>query len=218
LVSPIQQHQTQHDEQRRLDIEENADRIDAFIDDKHVDAPKEKEGSKLGQGNAERIMGRATERRKKNCQNFVNRLAADPGLNAEPSAGDKSAQEGRDVGPLDPKGGPAIDRKRNAIARPGVGIEDHRDQHNQVAKENRQDRLRPIHAPADERGGEHISGDAGGHGNPERGEIPPAPASPLRWHRSQVIIEERANGQRPALFGGKVKIHGSRFRLPATPA
>ena len=44
-----------------------------------------------------------------------------------------------------------------------------------VAEENREDRLPPVHAAADERGGQHVGGDAGRHRNPERGEIPPAP-------------------------------------------
>ncbi len=50
----------------------------------------------------------------------------------------------------------------------------------------------PIHSAADERRGEHVGWDAGGHGNPERGKIPDAPFAAVLGHWGEVVVVEAA--------------------------
>ena len=112
-------------------------------------------------------------------EDLVDRLAADPGLDAEPAAGDQGPQERRDVRPEDAERRPAVDRERDAVLGPGVGVQDHRDQHDRVAQEDRQDRLPPVHPLGDQRRGQHVGRDAGRHRDPEGRDVLGAPP-PLR--------------------------------------
>jgi hypothetical protein len=73
-----------------------------------------------------------------------------------------------------------------------VGIENHRNEDDEVAEENSEHGFPPIHAAADERRGEHIGGNAGGHGNPERGEAEHSPFAPGSRDGCEVRIEETA--------------------------
>ena len=124
--------------------------------------------------------------------NFVNRLAADPRLDAEPAARDERAQNGRHVRALRAERRAAIDRKGNSVTRSGVRVQDHRHQHDEVAEKDREHRLPPVHAAADERRREHVSRDARGHGNPQRGETQHAPLAPRLRHRREVGVEQPA--------------------------
>src|ERR1700692_2043357 len=74
----------------------------------------------------------------------------------------------------------------------GMRIEDDGNEDNHIAEENRQDGLPPIHASADERRCEHVSGDAGCHGDPECGKIPDTPFAPLGWYGREVGAVEGA--------------------------
>ena len=82
----------------RLDVEQQADGIDALVDHHHVDGPEEQEAEYLGPGDAPGQGGTVTERRIENAKDLVNRAAADPGLDAKPAAGDERAQERGNVG------------------------------------------------------------------------------------------------------------------------
>ncbi len=46
-VGPGQQRQAQHDQQRRLDVQQDADRLDALVDHQHVDRPEGQEAGQL---------------------------------------------------------------------------------------------------------------------------------------------------------------------------
>ena len=131
------------------------------------------------------------ERRHEDAEDFVDRVAADPRLDAEPAARDQRAQQRRNVRAERAERGAAIHRKRNAVLRAGVRVEHHRNEHDEVAEENREDGLPPIHAAADERRGEHVGRDAGRHGNPQRGETADAPFAPRGRHRREVVIVKR---------------------------
>ncbi len=80
------------------------------------------------------------------------------------------------LAPRMPNGGPAVDGERDAVLRAGVGVEDHRDQDDDVAEEDGQHRLPPVHALVDQRRGEHVGRDAGGHRDPQGGDVAQAPA------------------------------------------
>ena len=94
----------------------------------------------------------------------------------------------RHVRPQDAERGPAVDRERDAVLRPGVGVEDHRHQDDRVAQEDREDRLPPVHPLGDQRRGEHVGRDAGRHRDPERGDVLRAPAPLLERRRGEVGI------------------------------
>ncbi len=72
----------------------------------------------------------------KHGKDFVNGGAADPGLDSKPAAGDECAQEGRDVGADSAEGGAAVNREGDAVVRSGVGVEHHRDEHDEVGQED----------------------------------------------------------------------------------
>jgi hypothetical protein len=96
---PPEQQQAERDQHRRLDVEEYADRIDAPVDHPHVDAPEKQEADELRQRDAEprRRAGRG-ERWHEHGEDLVDRVAADPRLDAEPAARNEGAHQRRDVG------------------------------------------------------------------------------------------------------------------------
>lgn len=201
-VGPAEQQEAEHDEERSFEAEQQANGIDALVDDPHVDAPKKHEAEELREGDAKGILGRSGgERGDKDGQDFEDGIATNPCLDAKPTAGDESAKESGDVGSVRAKGGATKHGEGNAVARSGVGIQNHWNEDDEVRKEDGENRLPPVHAAIDERGGKHVSGNAGGHGNPERGEIPHAPFTPLGWHGREVGAVEVAAFDGDQLIG-----------------
>ncbi len=47
VVSPPEQCEAEDNEQRRFDFEQNADAVNAFVDDPHVDTPEDEEADEL---------------------------------------------------------------------------------------------------------------------------------------------------------------------------
>ncbi len=126
-------------------------------------------------------------------EDAIDRPAADPGLNAEPAAGDQRPQQRRNVRAQQAKAGAAIDRKRDAVLRAGVRVEDHRNQHDHVSQEDGEHGLPPVHAAVDQAGGQHVGGDAGRHADPQHGDIFHAPAAlGARGGGHVVVVEGRA--------------------------
>ena len=60
---------------------------------------------------------------------------------------------------------------------PGMRIQQHRNQHDQVAEQNRSDRLPPAHASRNESRRKHVSRDANAHRHPQRSIVIEAPGS-----------------------------------------
>ena len=73
-----------------------------------------------------------------------------------------------------------------------MGIENHRNEDDEVAEENGEHGFPPVHSATDERRREHVGGDAGGHGNPERGEAEHSPFAFGSRDGREVGIEETA--------------------------
>ena len=118
-------------------------------------------------------------------------LAADPGLYAEPPAGNQGAEHGGDVGAAHAEGGADEDRKGNAVFGARMCVEQHGDEHDQVAEEDGADGLPPAHTSGDQAAREHIGGNADGHRHPEGSVIVDAPRA-LRWRDGrQVLVVER---------------------------
>ena len=93
--------------------------------------------------------------------------AADPGLDAEPSAGYEGAEHCGEIGSAGAEAGAHEDGKWDSVLRAGVGVEQHGDEDDEVAEQDGEDGLLPVHAACDERRGEHVGGDLHGHGEPE---------------------------------------------------
>jgi hypothetical protein len=62
---------------------------------------------------------------------------------------------------------------------------------NRVADEDREQRLPPVHARADEPGRQHVRRDAVRHGDPERRVRVRAPRTLRDLRRREVLVEER---------------------------
>ena len=172
---PPEQQQSQRDEQWGFDVQQKANGINAAIDDVHVDAPKQHEAGELAGVDAEPIRGGSGMKFKQRANNFVDRIATDPCLDTEPTTRHQRAQHGGNIRTERTKRGAAINWERNPVARSSVSVEDHGDEYDQVAEEDGEYSLPPIHAAADERRREHVSGDARGHGNPQRSKATNAP-------------------------------------------
>ena len=126
---PPQQQQADSQHERRADAFQKFDGLDAAPDHDDVQRPEGEEADP----DAARQRRRA---RPQDLQHGVDGLAADPGLNAEPSAGHQRAQHRRDVGAAHAERGAHQHRKRNAVLRAGVRVQQHGDQHDQVAQQN----------------------------------------------------------------------------------
>jgi len=121
----------------------------------------------------------------------IDRRAADPRLNAKPAAGDERAHERRDIRAQRPKGSADQHGEGDAVGRPRVRVERHRDEHNQVAEKDRQDGLFPVHTLLDEAAGQGVGRDANRHSHPKRGDAPHRPSAPARRDGREIVIDQR---------------------------
>jgi len=83
-------------------------------------------------------------------EDLVEGPAADPHLDAEPPAGDEGAEQRGDIGAAHAEGRAAVHGKRDAVLGPGVAVQDHRHQDDDVGEDNGQHRLPPVHALVDQ--------------------------------------------------------------------
>src|SRR5204862_7191910 len=83
---PPQQQQSEREEQRRFDVQQKTDGINAAVNDPHVDAPEKEETEKLPAVDAKPVRGRGRVQIKNRDADFVTGIAANPGLVAEPAA------------------------------------------------------------------------------------------------------------------------------------
>ena len=128
---PGEESQPGGDQERRRPGFERLDRVAAADHDPHVPEPRTRRRRSTAPP------GTCVPGRERGAQHGVDRLAADPGLDAEPAAGDQAAQQRRDVRARGAERGARQDRKGNAVAGAGVGDGDHRQEHDEVAEEDR---------------------------------------------------------------------------------
>src|SRR5213078_3283287 len=192
-AGPKKKSKSDEQQERSGDALQEADGFDSSKNYKNVEEPEENEAN----GRAGR---KARPRRRKRYDHGVDGFAADPGLDAEPAAGNKSAQNGGNVGAENAEGSARKNRERDAVLRAGVGVEQHGNQHQNVAEKNGEERLPPVHAARNHAAGKHVRGDVHAHGNPQRGVIVGAPDTAFAGDGSEVLVVERAvlNG-----FGAK---------------
>src|SRR5258708_23525435 len=90
MIGPAQQQQSDAEQDRRADTLQNTHVFDPFKNDREIDEPENKEADR---GTVGKVLPTGSERR----QQRADSLAADPGLNAEPSARDYRSQNRSDV-------------------------------------------------------------------------------------------------------------------------
>ncbi len=172
------------------------DGVDAHDHDGEVEKPEGEETTELDSGDAEEAddaggVGFEIDPME-GTENLVDGPAADPGLDAEPSTGDKGTGDGGDVGTGGTETGANEDREGDAIFCPAVPVEDHGDENDEVAEEDGEDGLPPTHALLDHARGEHVSGNADGHADPEGGKIPLGPGATILGDGSEVGVGKGA--------------------------
>src|ERR1700722_379649 len=131
-------------------------------------------------------MGRS---RPKNGDHCGNRLPTQPRLDPKPSAGHKGAQHCWKIRATRAETCADKYRERNTVLRPSVSIEKHRNKHDQIPQENREDSLLPVHTARNQRRGEHVRGHFHRHREPKRNVVIGAPGA-LRdrcWRKVLVV-------------------------------
>ena len=88
----------------------------------------------------------------------------------------------------------------DGIFGPGVGVQHHRNQHDQVSEADREQRLPPVHPDRDEPAGHHVRRDAVRHRDPQRGVVVRRPGAARCRDRGEVGVEERARAD----VGGEI--------------
>src|SRR5437879_5703354 len=121
----------------------------------------------------------------------VDGLAADPGLNAEPAAGNESAQNGGNVGAENSEGGARKNREWDAVLRAGMRVEQHGNQYQDVTEKNGEERLLPIHAAGEHAAGEHVGRNVHDHGQPQSCVVVGAARGARAGDRGKVFVIER---------------------------
>ena len=121
-------------------------------------------------------------------QHGINSLAADPGLNAEPSAGYDGAQQRRNIGAAYAERSPRVNGEGNAVLCPRVRVQDHGRQDDQIAKQDGADGLLPAHPAGDEAARQHVRRNANAHRHPQRSVIVGAPGALFRRNRREVFV------------------------------
>src|SRR6266581_5102947 len=192
---PEEKSESNQEQKRGGDALQEANGFNAAKNHQYVEEPEQNEAdSRAGM--------KVCPRRGEGHDHSVDGFAADPCLNAKPTAGDKSTQDGGDVGAENAEGSTSENRKRDTVLRARMGVQKHGDQHKEVAEKNGEERLFPIHAAGDHAAGEHVGGNVHAHGNPQCGVVVSAPSAALARDRSEILVVERTalDGFRPKQF------------------
>ena len=217
--APGQQGQQQPDEHRRRDRLEPLDALGAGPHEVEVDHPEGREAQELGGAviHEPPFAAQPAKARPDAAEQGEDGQPAHPGLDAEPPARDHRAQHRRDVRAAQTEGGAGEDRERDAVARAGVRVDDHRHEHDRVADDDRQQARPPAQAGADHRRGEHVARDAHAHPDPERRDVPEVPGALGRRRGRQVGVGQ---GRRHRVTGLGVARSTARVstRRTITPA
>ena len=200
MARPEEKNESDGEKERSGDALKKANGVDAAKDDENVEEPEGEEA----EGQAKREI---FPDRNQSHEHGVDGFAADPGLNAEPAAGDKGAENGGDVCAEHAEGGAREDREWDAVGSARVSVKEHRDEDDDVAKEDRGDGLLAVHAAGNHSAGEHVGGNVDAHGDPERGVIVSGPVATRGRHGGEVLVVEGASAK--GLRGGWLGRHVS---------
>ena len=167
--------------------------VHAAVDDVDVQAPEKQERQPL----CRRVAAETAAQQHRPAGNHageerVQRLAADPRLDAEPSARDQRAHQRRQVRADRSVRGTRENRERDAVLRAWMRVEQDREENDRVAEEDRDERLPPVHARGHQPRRQHVGRDAVRHGDPQRRVVVGRPVAPRDRHRREVFVVERA--------------------------
>jgi hypothetical protein len=122
--------------------------------------------------------------------------AANPGVDSEPATSDQRAHQRRQVGAIGAVACAQQHRKRNPIPRPGMTVEEDRNQHDHIAEQDRTQRLQPRHSGVDESRRQHVRRNAVRHRDPQRSKVVGGPVPLREGNRRQIGIVQGALLQR----------------------
>ena len=125
------------------------------------------------------------------AKNVCNRLPADPRLNAEPAARDDRTHQRRQIRAERAVRRARKNRKRNAVFRSRMRIEQDRREHDRVAEQDRDQRLPPVHPGRDQARRHHIRRYAVRHRDPQRGVVVRRPVAFCDRNGREVFVIER---------------------------
>ena len=141
-------------------------------------------------------------------QDRINCRAPNPSLYAKPSAGNDSPGHCGHVGSHRSEACSRYDWKRHAILRAGMTIGNHWQQHNEIAKQYRQDSLPPRHARSNHASCEHIGRNTHCHTDPQGGNMPLRPRASVERNCRKIGIAQQAT--HPSVSGPYVSGRRSR--------
>src|SRR5215203_815821 len=124
---PDQERNATADQERCGERLEPLHALDAGQDDDELYSPKDQEGY-------EGVSCYVGPTAPCGCYEGVEGGSAEPGLNAEPTAGHEGPGDGREVSPPDPERGADKDRERDPVLGAGVRVQEHRDKNEDVAQ------------------------------------------------------------------------------------
>ena len=170
--------------------------FNAFVNDEHIDGPKEQETQCLPYIEADKIaeVGAIGQAGRPGYHELVNSRPAYPGLDAEPAAGYQAAQETGEHGAVHPEVHAQEHGQWDAVLGAHMRVQDHGNEHDDVAEEDGEERLFPVHTLLDEAGGEHVGGNTHGHADPDGGDMPAIPGAGRGGHGREIFAVQRRCG------------------------
>ena len=135
---------------------------------------------------------RVVPARNKGCKKCLQRLSADPRLNAEPAARDDRPHQCRQI--RSDRAVRSLVQKPETECRtlvPGCELSKYRSEHDRIAEQDREQRLPPVHPRRDQPRRHHIGRDAMGHRDPQCGVVVRRPVAFRDRHGCEVFVIER---------------------------
>ena len=190
---PPHQHGGHHQHERRGPVFHLAHQVHAAINDVDVEAPEQQKRQPFGC----RVTAEAGTEQRRPARHDVlkNMFTASPPIQAwmpnQPHATSARISAGH-VRAEGAVGRAREHRKRDAVFRAGMRVQQNRNQDDGVAEQDREQRLPPVHPGRHQARGEHVGRDAVRHADPQRGVVVGRPGAPADGHRGQVGVVERA--------------------------
>jgi len=189
---PDEQQRRHHEHVRRGPALDPPEQLHAAVDDEDVERPEGRVAEPLRRQVPAELP--VAERRRppapQRLEEPLERVPADPALDAEPPARHDGAHDRRHVRPEDAVRGAREDGEGDAVLGPRVRVEEDGDEDDRVADEDGDDGLPPRHPELDEPRGHHVGRDAVGEADPQRREGVRRPRALLDARRREVLVEE----------------------------
>ena len=120
-------------------------------------------------------------------QRNVQRVAADPELDAAPAGSHDAAENRSDACAVEAERGAPINGGRNTILRTGMAVEHDGECNDYIRKQNGNHGPLEVHAALNKSRSEHVSGDTDIHADPESEEAVNVPVALFRFGRQHIM-------------------------------